>query len=475
VILGAVLHANAENRPLRLLIGANTYTAVDNVLLHVDTDLAALLPHDSYRLCRVQSTWATQPDKPAQDHPDVNNITLNTRQPSPQALVLLDELQDPSATLILGTVSQQVHNLSVAGKAKKDRKPADTVRSWFDLIILDEASQMDVASSTLVFSKLAPGGSCVLAGDDLQLPPIQPAEPPKDLEDVVGSAYNYFRRHHNIQPNALDVNYRSNSTIVEFTRLAGYSRELRSHSPELRIRLLNSLPAAQPPEWPDRLYWSPHWEEFLDPGFPAVSFVYEDRLSSQVNDFEAETIAALLWLLRGRMADQLDNERQADGTVREGLKRPYTPEQFWERAVGVVTPHRAQMAKIVARLQEVFDEDPAEGIRAAVDTVERFQGQQRDVIIASFGLGDPDLIGAEDEFLYNLNRFNVLTSRARAKLIVLVSRSVLEHLSDDVDVLADSRLLKLFAETYCLDPQEFELGYYRQAQLVMRSGQLRRR
>jgi len=133
------------------------------------------------------------------------------------------------------------------------------------------------------------------------------------------------------------------------------------------------------------------------------------------------------------------------------------------------------MAKTVGRLQEIFDGDPSEAIRSAVDTVYRFQGQQRDVIIASFGVGDPDIITAEDEFLYNLNRFNVLTSRARAKLIVLVSRSVLEHLSDDAEVLNDSRLLKLFAETYCVEPETIELGYYADSQLVPRGGQLQRR
>lgn len=104
------------------------------------------------------------------------------------------------------------------------------------------------------------------------------------------------------------------------------------------------------------------------------------------------------------------------------------------------------MAKIVHTLQSVFSNHPPEGIRSAVDTVERFQGQQRDVIVASFGIGDPDIVSTEDEFLYNLNRFNVLTSRARVKLIVFVTRPLLEHLSNDVEVLKQSRLLKQFAD-----------------------------
>ena len=105
--------------------------------------------------------------------------------------------------------------------------------------------------------------------------------------------------------------------------------------------------------------------------------------------------------------------------------------------------------------------------------MERFQGQQRDVIIASFGLGDPDLIRAEDEFLYSLNRFNVMASRARAKLIVFTTRSLVDHLADDADVLEASRLLKNFAESFCQEPEALTLGYHTGGALVERPGLLR--
>lgn len=474
VVLGAVLDSIENKKPLRLLITANTYTAIDNVILKLDQELSGLLPTKPYGIYRIQSKWRPPSPEIATEHPDIRGLSLNQAKPSDEIKELQERLDSPSGILIVGCPPQQLHNLAVAGKKGKQAKHA--VQSWFDVIILDEASQVDVASSTLVFTKLSPDGSCVLAGDDLQLPPIHSADPPKDLEHVVGSAYNYFRRHQSIEPSPLEVNYRSNSTIVEFVRLAGYSPGLQSYSPNLQLQVLSPIPAAQPVGWPGELCWSGEWAKFLDPAYSTVAFIYDDTISSQANDFEADTVAALTWLLNSHLADKLQYEKRADGSVDAVVSSaPYTSTHFWNQALGVVTPHRAQVAKIVYRLQQIFPTHSREDIRGAVDTVERFQGQQRNVIIGSFGLGDPDIISAEDGFLYNLNRFNVLTSRARAKLIVLVTRTLLEHLSNDADVLEESRLLKQFAETYCVGPQMIQLGFLKNQVVQQRSGVLRRR
>jgi DNA replication ATP-dependent helicase Dna2 len=473
VVLGAVLEALEHQRHLRLLITANTYTAVDNVLLDAEKELKKLLPAGKCDVFRIQSKWHPRAVDLSKEHPDMWDLVLNTAKPAQEVIDLRERLEKPSGVTIVGCVPQQLHNLAVAEKAR--RLPAHTIRPWFDLILLDEASQMDVPTSTLVFSKLAQGGSTVLAGDDLQLSPIQKAEPPKDLEHMVGSVYNYFRHHHGIKPNSLDINYRSNQTLVDFTKVAGYSANLQSNSPDLKLHLSPPVPTTKPHDWPSHLYWSPDWGKFLDPDHPAICFVYDDKLSSQVNDFEADAVTSLLWLLQKHLTDKLLNERQSDRTIDTTPSLSlYKEKHFWGRAVGVVTPHRAQMAKIIYRLQQVFTNHPAEYIRSAVDTVERFQGQQRDVIIASFGIGDPDIIRSEDEFLYSLNRFNVLTSRARAKLIVLVTRSLLEHLSNDVDVLRESRLLKKFAESFCTQHLPVQLGFIKNSKEFTRNGVLRR-
>ena len=472
IVLGAVLDAHLNRQPLRLLITANTYNAIDNVLLELEKELKILLPTKPYSLYRIQSKWNPIPEEIGLKYPDLINLPLNKATPSADIISFLERLNEPSEILIVGCPPQQLHNLSVAGK--NTEKPKDTIKSWFDLIILDEASQMDVASSTLVFSKISQTGSCILAGDDLQLPPIQQAEPPKDLEDLVESTYNYFHRHQGILPNSLDVNYRSNSTLVEFTKLAGYSANLESYSKDLKLHFASDLPSHKPTDWPQQLFWTEQWNKFLDPAHPAVCFIYNDEISSQINDFEADGTAALIWLLNKHLASILENEFGTDGTVKPHLPASlYNPSDFWKKAVGVVTPHRVQMGKIVYRLQEIFGSHSAEDIRGAVDTVERFQGQQRDVIIASFGIGDPDIIGSEDEFLYNLNRFNVLTSRARAKVVLLVTRSLLDHLSDDVKILEQSRLIKQFAEAFCQPVETITLGYNKQNGFIARTGQLR--
>jgi hypothetical protein len=59
-----------------------------------------------------------------------------------------------------------------------------------------------------------------------------------------------------------------------------------------------------------------------------ITFLRCDHLSSQVNRFEADTVASLLWLLEGSLADKLDYERQPDGRIRPILACMYGSPSF---------------------------------------------------------------------------------------------------------------------------------------------------
>ncbi|QIN77516.1 AAA family ATPase [Rubrobacter marinus] len=452
VILGAVLEAHGQGKGSRILVCAQNYNAMDVVLLDAYEKLKTLLPEDAFQVRRVRSY--TRPKDP--NIPDEIDTELNRFQLSNRAMDLCSRLEGREGITVVGTTPSQVHNLLLA-------QGAGAQGEFFDLILIDEASQMDVGLSILAVASLERGGSIVLAGDPKQLPPIQQAEPPLSLEDMVGSVYAFCENFHGVEPVMLDINYRSNSTLVEFSLEAGYRRTLSSYSPDLRLNLLKPLPNDKPEDWPAPLYWTPEWSALLDPDQPASCFVYPEGRSSQWNQFEADAVSSLVTLLYGRAVDKLLGECNpaTHELIVPTRSTAYSPEEFWKEAVGIVTPHRAQQGLIVSRLQQVFAEtnvDPGL-IRSAVDTVERFQGQERDVIVASYALGDPDAIADEDEFLMSLNRFNVMASRPRAKLIVLVSREIVDHLSGDLDTLRGSRLLKIFADSFCGNGRPMTLGF----------------
>lgn len=450
VVVGAALEAHQTAKPIRILICASTYTAMDNVLLPVYQDIRPLLPEHAYQVYRVRSYLrAPEPQIPVEI-----DVELNRYSPTPSVSELHFRLRSCAGISIVGATPEQVYNLI--------RSNHDVAHEeLFDIIVLDEASQMDVAHAVLPLCSLARGGSVILAGDPKQLPPIHQATPPVGLESMVGSIYTFYDEGHGVPPVMLDQNYRSNRTLVEFSRSAGYEETLTSYSPDLKLRLVSPIPTERPDDWPNSLYWTREWSTLLDPDLPAVCFVYDDWRSSQWNQFEADAVAALVTLYAGRLACRLEGERDpSTGALLEVTNASYSPVAFWEQAVGVVTPHRAQQGLIINRLQQIFvPRGIAPGsIREAVDTVERFQGQQRDVIIASFALGDPDIIQDEDEFLMSLNRFNVMASRARAKLIVLVTQQVIDHLSSDLETLRESTLLKTYPESFCSNSRSMTLG-----------------
>ena len=94
-------------------------------------------------------------------------------------------------------------------------------------------------------------------------------------------------------------------------------------------------------------------------------------------------------------------------TNQKGETKQVTPDDIL-----VVAPFNAQ----VNRLQDALD---SKGIR--VGTVDRFQGQEGAIVIYSMATSRPEDAPRGMEFLYDLNRLNVATSRARCACILVAS------------------------------------------------------
>jgi DNA replication ATP-dependent helicase Dna2 len=94
----------------------------------------------------------------------------------------------------------------------------------------------------------------------------------------------------------------------------------------------------------------------------------------------------------------------------------------WE--IGVVAPYRAQGREIRSQLRQILP-DAEMRQQIVVDTVERMQGQEREVIIVSLTTSNPTYAANLAEFFFQPERLNVAITRPRTKLIIVGSRHVL--------------------------------------------------
>ena len=84
--------------------------------------------------------------------------------------------------------------------------------------------------------------------------------------------------------------------------------------------------------------------------------------------------------------------------------------------IGIIAPHRLQNNLILAAMKEVL---PYTLTLPRVDTVERMQGAEFDIVIFSATVSDKESI--HSPFLKDYRRFNVALTRARKKFILVAS------------------------------------------------------
>jgi AAA domain len=100
---------------------------------------------------------------------------------------------------------------------------------------------------------------------------------------------------------------------------------------------------------------------------------------------------------------------------------PSSPE--FQASCLVIAPHHVQIAALKSKLAagnggQAFPHCD----KLVIDTVERMQGQQADVVLIAYGHVDPQ--PGEASFLFSQPRLNVAVTRARFKCVVLVSDAV---------------------------------------------------
>ena len=251
------------------------------------------------------------------------------------------------------------------------------VRDLYDYVIVDEASQVDLATGVLALSCAK---KAVIVGDLKQLPNVVNGIQKKITDEIfdqydLDDAYRYSEHSllssiTTLFPDVAHVllreHYRCHPEIIGFCNQRFYNNEL--------IILTNPKSDRQP------------------------MMVYRTVPGNHA---------------RGHL-----NQRQIDVITDEVFpKQNLTPS---DASVGIVTPYRRQ----AEALQKMFD-----GTTVKADTADKFQGQERSVMI--FSTVDNEI----GEFASDPNRLNVAVSRAIDQFIVVTDGNNNDSISPIHDLI----------------------------------------
>jgi AAA domain-containing protein/PD-(D/E)XK nuclease superfamily protein len=289
-------------------------------------------------------------------------------------------------------------------------------------LVLDEASQMNLPEACMAALPLHPDGQLIVVGDHRQMPPIVQ----HDWESEPRRTFQEYRAYESLFLTLLPLDppmikfeesFRLHADMAEFLRREVYEQDgIRYHSKQLQV--LPSLPH------PDQFL-----EAVLAPEHPVVVVVHDEAESQTRNAFEEALVTPILEALADPARYGLDPE--------EGL--------------GVVVPHRAQRAALQLDIPCLSILDPETGavVRSAVDTVERFQGGERTVILVSATESSREYLLQSSKFLLDPRRLTVAASRAKQKLVLVASRSVFSLFSPDEETFHNSQLWKNLLRRTC--------------------------
>ena len=256
----------------------------------------------------------------------------------------------------------------------------------FDVAIIDEASQCDIASC---FPILFRAKKAVIVGDDKQLPHLSFLEKAKEQSFL--SQYGIPDKYR------LMWSFRTNSMFDLADYYSMNSVMLDEH--------FRSLPPI--------INFSNH--EF-----------YNDRIRVMRKDNNDEKVLELVEVLDGKVDfDATRNLPEIEALVKrlheiiieDERKNPDNPV-----SVGIISPFRAQVEQLKISVSKVLSDYMIKKHQIEIGTAHTFQGDERDIMMISWAIADNSYVQSL-MFMQKPNLFNVAITRGRNKVINFVSRN----------------------------------------------------
>lgn len=252
----------------------------------------------------------------------------------------------------------------------------------FDVSVVDEAGQLTEPGSIAVISK---SDKFILVGDHKQLPPVIQSEDAKKS----GLSKSLFERLIDINVEnrnevlvTLEEQYRMNTNIMEYSSKNFYDFKLKA----------NPNIANQKLEFKNQEIESVY-KDILNPEYNMIFVNFKGNCNFKVNYEQSEKIIDII-----------------EEFVNNGIS---------SEKIGVITPFRAQVAEI---RRNIFARHKESINKVTVDTVDRFQGSDREIIIFSSVISNDNSL---TDFFTDYRRINVSVTRAKKKFIMIGSKDVL--------------------------------------------------
>ena len=379
-------------RETQVLVCAQSNTAVDWISEKlVDCGIPVLRignptrVNDKMLSFTYEHRFADHPDYPKlwQVRRDMREMRRRRREKAEHFHQKLDRLKELAVELevritgdIFGQVRVIASTLVGAGNKLLDGKR-------FGTVFIDEAAQALEAACWIPIRRAS---RVILAGDHCQLPPTV-----KSLQALKGGlGKTLMERIVENKPECvslLEVQYRMNDEIMQFSSDYFYQGRMKS-APEVAHRLIHEGDA--PILWFDTSTIELGEDEQND-----FKEKFVGETFGRINKGEANLTLSLLQIYFQRVGKQRILNDRID--------------------VGIISPYRAQVQYLKRLIKKRAFFKPFRHL-ISVNTVDGFQGQERDVILISLvRANDMGQIG----FLRDLRRMNVAITRARMKLFIL--------------------------------------------------------
>lgn len=358
-----------------------------------------------------------------EDHPDyptlwalrksIRQIQSLKKKTSDQWHQKLDRLKARATELEIRIHNDLINSAHVIASTLTGSASRQLSGMKFSTVFIDEAAQALEAASWIPIRR---AGRVILAGDHCQLPPTVKSY--QAMRQGLGrSLMERLVENHPESVMLLSIQYRMNEDIMRFSSDKFYSGRMEA-APEAKFRSILDLDTAV--EWHDtsEIVLKNEKEDSSD----EPSLLFHEALSGhshgRINKDEAKYTLLILQNYIERIGKQRFLEERLD--------------------IGLISPYRAQ----TRYLRHLIKKNPFfKPFRDSitVNTVDGFQGQERDIIVIS-------LVRSNEEgnigFLRDLRRMNVAMTRARMKLIIIGDASTLSRYPFYSDLLSYIRSLQ---------------------------------